>query len=464
MRPTPSAALPRPAPHLRGRGSRPPSRRSARAARIALLLTAAACGREDDSRPPGLAAATPVASRTATAPGTIAYVGAGGRELRLVRPDGSGDRLVWQLSDTLYGITAPAWRPDGREIAFASNHEMAVSFYERDLYTISPDGTGLQKLTNAPAHGELASRPKGTVEVAVNNISMDSGPYFVYVAGAPEPKLEVLQPLRTTRLTFEDVADLGDGVSQPVVVISGINRWWDAAAAPDVQTGGTVKAAPVSITATPLEHWGADGPFWNAEGSRVGFFLAPTCLVQQIGAMPHPGARGEPLLDPEVFGPVCAIDWAPTPNLPEPLLVVDMRDYTESGQTHILRVREGARERPAPVTTFDRYVRVMDIRWLPDGSGFLVARQDDLLDEDVNLYEYTFASGQLTKRTDLEGEHVRHFSISPDGASVVLERLRGNISDIATLPADLWVVDRDGSGMRLLVRNAAYPSWNPQAR
>lgn len=448
--------------------SRPHSRRGGeRHPRLATgllgLVLAAACGDAAEGGE-GAAGREPPAQRRvrATAPGAIAYVGADGRELRLIMPDGSGGRRVWSVPDTLYRITAPAWSPDGTEIAFGSDHEMAVSFYQRDLYAIGPDGGGLRRLTNPPAHADFARRPKGAVAVTVQNLTFDGGPYFVYVMGAPEPKQEVLAPANTTRLTFEDVADLGDGVMQPVVVISGINRWWDAAAAVDVRPGRTVQAAPVSIGATPIQNFGADGPFWRADGSRVGFFFGPTCLLQQVPAEPPPGPSFDPLLDPQAFRPACAADWGPVAAADE-LLVTDAGDYTESGETHVLRVKEGSRERGTPVTTFGRYVRVLDVRWLPDASGFVVARQDDLVDEDVNLYEFTFATGQLRKITDFTGEFVRYFSISPDGRSIAFERVsQGGISEIATLPSDLWIVERDGSGLRLLARGAAYPAWNRQ--
>ncbi|HEX2210294.1 MAG TPA: hypothetical protein VHG93_21635 [Longimicrobium sp.] len=442
------------------------SARGARGAGILLVLLLAACGGDADaneSAAPGDAASPAGRTRSAArAPGTIAYVAANGRELRLVRPDGTGDRLVWRLPDTLHDVTAPIWSPDGAEIAFASNHEMAMSVYERDLYSVAPDGSGLRRLTNPPAHAEFARLPKGTVTVTIQNLTFDGGPYFVYVMGAPEPKQQIIAPAGATRLTFENVADLGEGVPQPVVVISGILRWTDAAAAADVQPGRTVAAAPLAVTGTPIEHYGADGPFWRADGSRVGYFLGPTCLLKQVPADPPPGPAYDELLPSEVFGPVCAADWGPPPAADQ-LLVMDARPYTESGETHILRVREGARETGTPVATFGNYVRVIDLRWLPDASGFLVARQDALTDEDVNLYEFTFATRQLRKLTDFNGEMVRHFSVSPDGRSIVFERIGSNtLSEIATLPSDLWIIGRDGSNPRPLVRNATYPAWNPQ--
>jgi Bacterial Ig-like domain (group 2)/WD40-like Beta Propeller Repeat len=390
--------------------------------------------------------------------GTIAYVR--NDALHLVAPDGTGDRLLWSLPDTIFRITGVSWRPDGSEIAFASDHEMAVSFYERDIYAIRPDGTGLRRLTNPPTHEALETLPKGTVTVNVSNLTFDGGPYFVYLMGAEEPQSVIVGGGGSARVTFTNVADLGEGVHQPAVVVSGIHRWWDAAAGADVEAGTTVDGGTISITANPIEHFGADAPFWRGDGAALGFIGTPTCSLQRVPSDPPLGPTYDPLVDPDVWGSTCAVDWAPAPGLADPLLLADMSDYSLTGETHIHRVPEGSDRKTTPVTTFDRYVRVFDLRWLPDGSGFLVARQDDLLDEDINLYEFTFATGALRKLTDFTGEFIRSFSVSPDGESIVFERITGgSIYDLATLPSDLWVMERGGAEPRLLARGGRLPAW-----
>ncbi|MFK9175248.1 hypothetical protein ACJEI5_25110, partial [Escherichia coli] len=82
------------------------------------------------------------------------------------------DHVVWTepasgVSGVTYVVTAPAWRPNGWEIAFASNHEEAYSIFDRDIYAIRPDGVGLRKLTNAPTRDQAATYPRGNVRVTV---------------------------------------------------------------------------------------------------------------------------------------------------------------------------------------------------------------------------------------------------------------------------------------------------------
>jgi Tol biopolymer transport system component len=348
-----------------------------------------------------------------------------------------------------------AWKPDATELAFSSDHEEATSFFERDIYTVAADGGRLRKLTNGPTHEELASRSSGGVTLQVQNNTSDGGPWFVYVAGAPEPQMVTLGLGESARLTFTGVADLGGGI-QPAVAINGTERWFGVAGA-DVQAGRTADAGRLTITAFGgVPHFGADVPTWRSDGSRLAYIESPICQLDQLAASPAPGATGIALLPPDVFGSTCGFDWGP-PSVADQLLVVDDGDYSINGETRIYRITEGSTSRGAPVVTLTDYVRLTDISWLPDGSGFIVARTGSLLEESINLYEYTLAGGPVRQLTTFSGEHARRFSIAPDGRHIAFER-----ASSLDGPSDLWVMARDGTGQRLVIQNAGFPSWNPQ--
>jgi hypothetical protein len=52
--------------------------------------------------------------------------------------------------------------------------------------------------------------------------------------------------------------------------------------------------------------------------------------------------------------------------------------------------------------------------------------------------------------------------VSGDGRHVVFERARElHPVDARPVDPDLWIVDLDGSGLRLLVENARAPAWSP---
>ena len=426
---------------------------------ILTFSIALACSDTDSPAQPGDPDDGGTTPNLGAAAGTIAYVRGG--EIRLIKPDGTGDRLLWrtprpELAFTVSGI---AWRPDGAELAFSSEHEMATSWFERDVYAIGADGTGLRKLTNAPAVDKLNGMAKGTVTVRIQNVNASPGPYFIYVSGAPEPQQITLGAWISRTLTFANVAELGPNVEQVVVAINGISRWFGSAVA-DVKSGQTTDAGVLTITAfSGIEHYGADSPFWRADGSRVGYFSSPACFLMEVSANPPAGPSQRQLLDPNVFGPTCAADWGPTPATADQLIYLDQRNYTDKGQMELYRVSETTRTRGQPVVTLSNYVRLFDLHWMPDASGFLYARQNALTDEAINIHLYDFTSRTTRQITQFSGQFVRRFTVSPDGKFIAFERVTALDS-----PSDVWVMGIDGSSPRLLVRQAEIPAWNPRVQ
>ncbi len=191
-------------------------------------------------------------SVSANAAGNIAYV-RGGKEIRLIAPDGTNDRRIWTNAGAsqAIGINELAWRPDGKELAFSSGHDAIFSLYHADIYAIKPDGTGLRKLTNAPDRSELARFPKGSVSVTVRNdqpiyrqSNASAGIFIIYVAGADEPQQIALPPGAARTLVFKSVADFGSH-AQPIVALMGGNRWFIPGI--DVQAGRLTKAPNLSM-------------------------------------------------------------------------------------------------------------------------------------------------------------------------------------------------------------------------
>jgi TolB protein len=395
---------------------------------------------------------------TSSGRGTIAYI-RNGTEIRLIEPDGSNDRRLWTHPDASkdLGIGSLAWRPDGQELAFSSSHAAVASLYDADLYAIRPDGKGYRKLTNTPDRSEYARYPKGSVSVTLRNdqptykqSQASSGVFIVYVAGAEEPQQITLPPGSSKTLLFNNVADFGNH-PQPVVAMWGKFRWFIPGL--DVQAGRTTKAPVFSITGDGIELLGAFRPVWRSDGSRVSY-RSGLCTLSSGPVNP---TAGEYSYDP-MFGDknplgTCVWDWGPTPSTANQFI------YSEngSGGSSVFRITEGGKHPGEKLTAYSDidYQLLFDLRWLPDGSGFLFSNQT-LMRDSANIFRYDFSTRKTTQITRLENEFTGSFSISPDGRSIVFERSK-SLDDNRDI--DLWIVGIDGRNPRLLVRNAFSPSW-----
>jgi TolB protein len=390
--------------------------------------------------------------------GTIAYV-RGSTEIRLINADGTNDRRIWTHPDATkeLGIFEVAWRPDGKELAFSSGHSAAYSLYHADIYAIHPDGSGFRKVTNSPDRAEFARYPKGSVSVTLRNeqpiyrqSQASSGVFIVYVAGADEPQQVTLPPGATKTILFKNVADFGN-MAQAVVAMWGKYRWFTPGV--DVRAAQTVKAPVFGISGDGIDLLGAFRPVWRQDGSRVSY-RSGVCTLNSASVAPTPGEYEYlPLFGGKNPMGTCAWDWGPTAATANQLL------YSENseGDSGIYRITEGGKHPGEKLTTYCNipYQILFDLRWLPDGSGFLFSNQT-LMRDSANIFRYDFATRKTTQITRLENEFTGMFSISPDGEWIVFERSKSLDDDRAI---DLWVTPIDGGNPRLLVRDAFSPSW-----
>jgi hypothetical protein len=396
--------------------------------------------------------------------GTIAYVRYNdetGDEIWLIEPDGSNNRRIFTTGkpdpNGVSFIYRVAWRPDAAEIAFSSSHEGSCSVYESDIYAIHPDGNGYRRITNAPNCDSLAIYPKGNVRVEVQNWTGEAQMFYIYLQGASGIQGIYLAHTMKGVVTFSNVADFGDSHPQFAVAIYGHARWIESAMA-DVQPGITVDAAP-SLYLTDIgytEDVFTKSPTWRSDGSRLGYIFSLGAL-RQIEANPLPGVYGEPLLAEEAETPLYLhhLAWSPLPAQADQLLYA-AQEFEGSG---IYRVTAGSQDRGELLVPTDGiWERVLGLAWLPDGSGFVYAITEDY-EVRSNLFEYNFASGQVKRLTDFAGDYAGYPSVSPNGQQIVFART----SDLQGAQVDLWAMNRDGGGLRLLVEDGSVPSWSLHA-
>ncbi len=385
---------------------------------------------------------------TGTVTGTIAYVvgdDTTGDQIWLIEPDGSNNRKIYNTGVPdpyeVYFMTSLAWRPDAGELVFTSNHEEYCSWYNYDVYAILPDGSGYRRVTNGPACAGLAAYPQGSVTLDTSRVPNG---YQVYVQGAPE-----LKTVLGSTLTFDHVADLGNGV-QPIAIVHGLYRsmggWVDVKAGQSV----TGEAYPYSGYSDQL---GAYNPVWRRDGSRVGYAFGCADLRGVADHAPA-GDSGQPLFDATGVN-TCVMAWGPTAGTANNILYVN---NVGNAGIYLTTENGGAGTR---VVEMEALSMVFRIQYLPDASGFIYTYVNSSTSSDV--YRYDFQSDTITPLTNLSGEYARDFSISPDGKHIVFERAPEGLMCVFGCASDLWMMGIDGSNPHLLVAGGAHPTWSQGA-
>ena len=107
---------------------------------------------------------------------------------------------------------------------------------------------------------------------------------------------------------------------------------------------------------------------------------------------------------------------------------------------------------------------MLGLTWLPDGSGFLYSLTELVgYDFRANIWEYSFATQQSKRVTNVPYGFIREITVSPDGQRLLFE-LQSSGHWLDENPAiDLWMVNRDGSGMTEFLSGARSPAWSPVA-
>jgi hypothetical protein len=389
-----------------------------------------------------------------------------GDEIWLIEPNGSNNRRIWSAgqkpSAGIEELRSLVWRPDAGELAFIGNHErFHCSIYDADIYSVFPNGSGYRRITNAPACSEFENYPKGTVQIEVENRGSYTARFSVYFQGATEFQGIYVGAGQVETVTFTNVANFGADILQYAIAINNVNvsrRSWGAPV--DVKAGSTVKARMTVTDDDAIMAFGAKSPTWHSDGSRLGYVLG-LGTVNQINRDPLPPALGEDLMPGGATTRVLRLAWSPVASMANHLLYVGDQEEDGSWITSVYRTQEGSQGQGKRLVAAEAWDSVLDVAWLPDGSGFLYAMTENY-DDNADIYEYNFASRQSTRLTRLNGEFARRISISPDGQQVVFERATALWYGGWEEPiVDLWIMNRDGSNLRLLVKNGYAPAWSP---
>ena len=398
-----------------------------------------------------LASAPRLESDLPNAAGVIAYMN-GRQEIRVINPDGSNDHAILNISgdEIVNHINSVAWSPDGAQLAFSSSHEQTCSPYRADIYTVDAGGGNLRRLTHGPKCADLSAYATGSVTVQVANQLFDQSIYFIYVEGMAEAQELVISPGAVVNVTLNNVADLGDGIMQRVVIFQTEQNNWIWPAQVDVVAGSTVDAGEFKISnSNKYLSYGAFFPSWRSDGAGVAFALGEADLYAVSASAGALDGGASLFPNDSVFGNFVA--YSPVAN--EIL-------FFHGGTVY--KATPGDANSITALVELDWTLYGLD--WLPDGSGFVLSDGSGFADDEngglrpetMNIWKYTFAGSSLQQITSYTTEFAFHPSVSPDGQYVVF-----SYGATYTSPVDLRIMRIDGTEVQSLGVGGIRPDWGP---
>lgn len=377
--------------------------------------------------------------------GSIAFIGAHDdgfpKTVNRIEPDGSGQQTIWSHPETstpryMFDV---AWKPDGSEIAFSSNHEGSYSAFNSDVYGIKPDGSDLRRITNPPSKAEIeaGTYPVGTVTGRISNNYGNVISFLVYVQGARQPvSLNIGGWQQVTSFNVPNVAYTGNNPHYIVLMWSGTqcaNGREYAAAAVRVTPGQVTDAGTIIFSGT-CGAYNSNHITWKRDGQEIGVdVIAPRRFA----------AAGE-TIGRDLFSASLTADkpaWSP---IDDSVLYYD----AISSARGIYRTTAGGGAGTRIISMGGAFS--VDMSWLPDGSGFVYTWDNE-------LRQFLFAGNQDRLLVQLFHEYADSPSVSGDGAYVVFERRSlGAHSDLWVVqrarPNQLWALTSNGKSSR--------PDWS----
>ena len=384
------------------------------------------------------------------------------------------------------------WNRRGSELAFDSGHNAFRSLFIRDIYTVTPAGRKVRRITNPPDPAEYRRRAKGSVVVDVRHFN--SSRLSVFVQGAKQPVTFTARGSGTVRVTFRGVADLGNRVRQYVRVFDfdsnfSLPCWFDVGVFADVKPGKTVYAGRIDNLLNDHTCPAAFSPSWTSDSRSLAYLyrIADTTGLPEHDVYKSPvrprsiaglGPRQPIYLESEsnaVGYNLFSVFMSPSRQRAGRNQMFMFEHRVLSATAIYLADITQAETREFVNLPCDRwFCRAMDLDFTPNGKSFILARIEEPGGSDNapmrgKIYEWVPADNRLRTIVDLPEAAVGEISLSSDGKKIAFTRGSGldpnafveKWGQRLQCPCEIWTVNRDGTGLKRLRRNARTPAWRP---
>jgi hypothetical protein len=385
-------------------------------------------------------------------PGHLAFIDStkDGYDLVITTPGGASRETAFSATGGAYGSRGIDWRPDNKALCFASDHESVYSWWDHDFYELTDKG--LRRVSNGPSLLEIkaAGYATGTVKVRVRNYTSANLTGSVYVRGGLQLASFSVGPKGTASETkeviVEEVADLGEGVSQYVCARVGEDTEL-ALKGVDVIAGKTVELAGDLGVSSSMGRKRPSRPSYMRRGDKIAYEMTNGYTMDVAT-----GKFSEPL--GETF--MC---WDPacSPADDRMLFVqfedgICIHDFT-TGKSQQLVKSESTSSYNHPA-------------WIADGSGFVyeMSSNDATGRTCRNIALYGMEAKRSVQITDVFSENLSQPTLSPDAQwmAVIRAPLTGTMNEIPGEP-ELWVlkVGEPHIGWRIETKGTpSHPCWS----
>jgi Tol biopolymer transport system component len=297
---------------------------------------------------------------------------------------------------------------EGTKIAFDRHASNAYSG-TTDIYVVNADGSGLQRLTKA----------------------QPGSPTFSYLgSGASRPAWSP---------DGKKIAFLVDRIDHSSIYL--INA-----------DGRGLR----QLTKMPAADVPPSPPAWSPDGKKIAFSGPSDVVSDNIYVMNADGCNPRQLTRDPGPGGADNPSWSP-----DGTKIVFNSDKSGTGNIYVMNADGSGRRRLTREPHSSLGLGAVEPAWSPDGRKIAFAAESGRL---IAIFVVNADGSAVRRLTGTASLLAASPAWSPDGTKIAFEGAPiGKKTTAGKVNPSIYVMNADGSGVRLLIRSGAHPAWRPSS-